>query len=210
MLLCNVMISAQNYLSSWYKHLWSSTESKDLIFDRLLCSSPEQLSKSVSTLCQNGTEFQRNWKIFLFCCHFESQFSVKLCKISKSWQKVMIQTPKCRPCCSLSWQSSHRAPKSQWHDCWPDLCIPVPSIRIRTFVTEGVKLTRKSCRSKIHVCLECSYFVNNPMKTFSFSLYYFTRNQIDNDMLKICETIWVTHSLKPFMISRPNWSEMFP
>ena len=38
----------------------------------------------------------------------------------------------------------------------------------------------------------------NLMKALSLPLYYFTRNQIDNNMLKISETFWLIRVLLVF------------
>ena len=40
----------------------------------------------------------------------------------------------------------------------------------------------------------------NLMKALSFPLYYFTKNQIDNDMLKISETFWLITVLLVFSV----------
>ena len=42
--------------------------------------------------------------------------------------------------------------------------------------------------------------VNNLMKARSLPLYYFTRNKIDNNMLKISETFWLITVLLVFTI----------
>ena len=40
----------------------------------------------------------------------------------------------------------------------------------------------------------------NLMKALSLPLYYFTRNQIDNNMLKISETFWLITVLLVFSV----------
>ena len=40
----------------------------------------------------------------------------------------------------------------------------------------------------------------NFMKALSLPLYYFTRNQIDNNMLKISETFWLITVLLVFSV----------
>ena len=40
----------------------------------------------------------------------------------------------------------------------------------------------------------------NLMKVLSLPLYYFTRNQIDNNMLKISETFWLITVLLIFSV----------
>ena len=43
--------------------------------------------------------------------------------------------------------------------------------------------------------------VFNLMKALSLHLYYFTRNQIDNNMLKISETFWLITVVLVFSVS---------
>ena len=42
--------------------------------------------------------------------------------------------------------------------------------------------------------------IRNLMKALSLPLYYFTRNQIDNNMLKISETFWLITVLLVFSV----------
>ena len=42
--------------------------------------------------------------------------------------------------------------------------------------------------------------IRNLMKALSLPFYYFTRNQIDNNMLKISETFWLITVLLVFSV----------
>ena len=65
---------------------------------------------------------------------------LRLIKYRKFDHNIIDHTDtKCRPCCSLSWSSHHRLPKTHANVRWPFFCRPLPIVRIRTIAHERVK-----------------------------------------------------------------------
>ena len=64
---------------------------------------------------------------------------------------------KCRPCCSLSWSSHHRLPKTHANVRWPFFCRPLPNLRIRTIAHERVNPTKEESNDTLStlICLFC-------------------------------------------------------